>query len=146
MSKWSATTRRSPETGQLPVEDRIGGGSAQIKAATVDFGSSDAPLKPDDLAKHGLAQFPSVIGGIVPVVNVPGVAAGAMKLDGETLANIFLGKITKWNDPAIAATNGGIQRPDSKITVVHRSDGSGTTFNFVTTFPRSTGMKPVLRR
>ena len=131
MSKWSADYKKVSGKQVNYQSIGSGGGIAQIKAATVDFGSSDAPLKPDDLAKHGLAQFPSVIGGIVPVVNVPGVAAGAMKLDGETLANIFLGKITKWNDPAIAATNGGIQLPDSKITVVHRSDGSGTTFNFV---------------
>ncbi|MBO7942323.1 phosphate ABC transporter substrate-binding protein PstS, partial [Streptomyces sp. S9] len=108
-----------------------GGGIAQIKAATVDFGSSDAPLKPEELAKFGLAQFPSVIGGVVPVINVPGVASGAMKLDGATLANIFLGKITMWNDPAIVALNGGVKLPEKKITVVHRSDGSGTTFNFV---------------
>ena len=97
----------------------------------MDFGSSDAPMKPEELAKYGLGQFPSVIGGIVPVINVAGVQAGAMKLDGETLANIFLGKITNWNDPAIAALNGGLKLPDQKITVVHRSDGSGTTFNFV---------------
>ena len=131
MSKWSADYKTA--TGKQVNYQSIGsgGGIAQIKAATVDFGSSDAPLKPEELAKHGLAQFPSVIGGVVPVLNVPGVQAGAMKLDGETLANIFLGKITNWNDPAIAALNGGLKLPDQKITVVHRSDGSGTTFNFV---------------
>ena len=103
MSKWSADYAKT--TGKKVNYQSIGsgGGIAQIKAATVDFGSSDAPLKPEELAKHGLAQFPSVIGGVVPVINVPGVASGALKLDGETLANIFLGKVTKWNDPAIVA-------------------------------------------
>ena len=131
MSKWSSEYAKS--TGKKVNYQSIGsgGGIAQIKAGTVDFGSSDAPLKPEELAKFGLAQFPSVIGGVVPVLNVPGVASGALKLDGETLANIFLGKITKWNDPALVALNSGVQLPDSKITVVHRSDGSGTTFNFV---------------
>ena len=131
MSKWSADYKAA--TGKQVNYQSIGsgGGIAQIKAATVDFGSSDAPLKPDDLAKSGLGQFPSVIGGVVPVINVPGVAAGAMKLDPDVLADIFLGKITKWNDPRIVASNGGITLPNSKITVVHRSDGSGTTFNFV---------------
>ena len=131
MSKWSADYKNA--TGKQVNYQSIGsgGGIAQIKAATVDFGSSDAPMKPEELAKYGLGQFPSVIGGVVPVINVAGVQAGAMKLDGETLANIFLGKITNWNDPAIAALNGGLKLPDQKITVVHRSDGSGTTFNFV---------------
>ena len=131
MSKWSADYKKASSKQVNYQSIGSGGGIAQIKAGTVDFGSSDAPLKPDELAKFGLAQFPSVIGGIVPVLNVPGVAAGAMKLDGETLGNIFLGKITKWNDPAIVALNGGLTLPDTKITVVHRSDGSGTTFNFV---------------
>jgi len=131
MSKWSADYAKANGKKVNYQSIGSGGGIAQIKAATVDFGSSDAPLKPEDLAQAGLAQFPSVIGGVVPVVNVPGIASGALKLDGDTLANIFLGKITKWNDPAIAALNGGVQLPDRKITVVHRSDGSGTTFNFV---------------
>ncbi|MDI9240446.1 phosphate ABC transporter substrate-binding protein PstS [Lysobacter sp. LF1] len=131
MSKWSADYAKANGKKVNYQSIGSGGGIAQIKAATVDFGSSDAPMKPEELAQFGLAQFPSVIGGVVPVVNVPGVASGALKLDGETLANIFLGKITKWNDPAIAALNGGVQLPDRKITVVHRSDGSGTTFNFV---------------
>jgi phosphate transport system substrate-binding protein len=131
MSKWSADYATA--TGKKVNYQSIGsgGGIAQIKAATVDFGSSDAPLKPEELAKHGLAQFPSVIGGVVPIVNLQGVAAGSLKLDGPTLANIFLGKTRKWNDPAIAALNPGVTLPDAKITVVHRSDGSGTTFNFV---------------
>nr|WP_268244874.1 phosphate ABC transporter substrate-binding protein PstS [Lysobacter xinjiangensis] len=131
MSKWSADYAKA--TGKKINYQSIGsgGGIAQAKAGTVDFGSTDAPLKPEDLAKSGLIQFPSVIGGVVPVINVPGVASGAMKLDGEVLARIFLGEITMWNDPAIVATNGGIKLPAKKITVVHRSDGSGTTFNFV---------------
>src|SRR5690606_2197133 len=107
-----------------------GGGIAQIKAGTVDFGSSDAPLRPEELAAAGLVQFPSVIGGVVPVVNVKGIAPGALRLDGRTLGDIFLGKLTRWNDPAIAALNPGLALPDARITVVHRSDGSGTTFNF----------------
>ncbi len=131
MTRWSADYRTA--TGKQINYQSIGsgGGIAQIKAGTVDFGSSDAPLPPEDLQKSGLVQFPSVIGGVVPIVNVEGVAAGAMKLDGATLADIFLGKITRWNDPAITALNGGIALPDMRITVVHRSDGSGTTFNFV---------------
>ena len=139
MSKWSADYAKASGKQVNYQSIGSGGGIAQIKAGTVDFGSSDAPLKPEDLAKSGLAQFPSVIGGIVPVVNLEGVAAGAMKLDGETLANIFLGKIKKWNDPAIVALNGGLKLPDAKITVVHRSDGSGTTFNFVNYLSKVSG-------
>ena len=131
MSKWSADYNKATHKQINYQSIGSGGGIAQIKAATVDFGSSDAPMKPDDLAKSGLAQFPSVIGGVVPVINVPGIASGALKLDGTTLADIYLGKIKMWNDPAIAASNGGVALPAKKITVVHRSDGSGTTFNFV---------------
>ena len=131
MSKWSADYSRA--TGKRINYQSIGsgGGIAQIKAGTVDFGSSDAPLKPEELEKFGLAQFPSVIGGVVPVVNLAGVPSGALKLDGPLVADIFLGKIKAWNDPRIAALNGGVQLPARAITVVHRSDGSGTTFNFV---------------
>ena len=131
MSKWSSDYKGA--TGKQVNYQSIGsgGGIAQIKAATVDFGSSDAPLKPEELAKYGLAQFPSVIGGVVPIINVAGIAPGALRLDGATLADIFLGKVATWNDPAIAALNPGLPLPSSKINVVHRSDGSGTTFNFV---------------
>ena len=131
MSKWSADYHAA--TGKRVNYQSIGsgGGIAQIKAGTVDFGSSDAPLSPAELAAAGLVQFPSVIGGVVPVVNVPGVAPGALKLDGATLGNIFLGRISHWNDPAIAALNPGLALPALRISVVHRSDGSGTTFNFV---------------
>ena len=130
MTKWSSEYAK--ETGKKVNYQSIGsgGGIAQIKAKTVDFGSSDAPLKPEDLAKSGLVQFPSVIGGVVPVVNIPGVKSGALKFDGALLADIFLGKVSNWNDPRIAALNPGVTLPDLKITVVHRSDGSGTTFNF----------------
>src|SRR5947208_11220111 len=108
-----------------------GGGIAQINARTVDFGASDMPLKPEELEKNGLTQFPPVIGGEVLVVNLPGVQPGQMTLDGPTIADIYLGKITKWNDPAIAKLNPGLKLPDIAIAVVHRSDGSGTTFIFV---------------
>jgi len=107
-----------------------GGGIKQIKAKTVDFGASDKPLKPADLDAAGLMQFPTVMGGVVPVINIEGVAAGMLKLDGKTLADIFMGKITKWNDPAIAALNKGLTLPAADIAVVHRADGSGTTFIF----------------
>jgi phosphate transport system substrate-binding protein len=107
-----------------------GGGIAQINARTVDFGASDMPLKPEELDKAGLTQFPPVIGGEVMVVNLPGIEPGQMTLDGPTIANIYLGKITKWNDSAIAKLNPGLKLPDTAIAVVHRSDGSGTTFIF----------------
>ena len=139
MTQWSADYAKA--TGKEVNYQSIGsgGGIAQIKAGTVDFGSSDAPLKPEELEKAGLAQFPSVIGGVVPVINVPGVASGALKLDGELLADIFLGKVTRWNDPRIVALNAGVKLPDRKITVVHRSDGSGTTFNFVNYLSKVSG-------
>ena len=107
-----------------------GGGIKQITAKTVDFGASDMPLKPEVLEKDGLMQFPAVMGGVVPVLNVSGIETGQLKLDGKVLAEIFLGKITKWNDPAIVALNAGVKLPDEAITVVRRSDGSGTTFIF----------------
>lgn len=107
-----------------------GGGIKQITNKTVDFGASDKPLKPEELEKAGLMQFPAVVGGVVPVVNVPGVADGEMRLNGEVLANIYLKKIVKWNDPTIKALNPSLALPDTAITVVHRSDGSGTSFVF----------------
>ncbi|TPG94690.1 phosphate ABC transporter substrate-binding protein PstS [Pseudomonas caspiana] len=130
LSKWSQDYSKSSSNRINYQSIGSGGGIAQIKAATVDFGASDAPLSADDLKAGGLGQFPSVIGGIVPVMNIEGVAPGQLKLDGETLAKIFLGEITVWNDPAIVALNPGMKLPDSKITVVHRSDGSGTSYNF----------------
>jgi phosphate transport system substrate-binding protein len=107
-----------------------GGGIKQITNKTVDFGASDKPLKPEELEKAGLMQFPTVVGGVVPVVNIPGVADGELRLSGEVLANIFLKKITKWNDASIKALNPSLALPDTAITVVHRSDGSGTSFVF----------------
>src|SRR5215471_7370555 len=107
-----------------------GGGIKQITAKTVDFGASDMPLKPADLEKDGLTQFPMVMGGVVPVINVPGIAAGQLRLDGKVLADIYLGKATKWNDPEIASLNSGLKLPDMAIAPVYRSDGSGTTFIF----------------
>ncbi len=109
-----------------------GGGIKQIQAKTVDFGATDAPLNPNELALGGLAQFPTVVGGVVPVINIAGVTPGQLKLDSKVLADIYLGKITKWNDPRIVADNAGVTLPDEAITVVHRADGSGTTFIFTT--------------
>jgi len=107
-----------------------GGGIKQIKARTVDFGASDAPLKFEELEKEGLVQFPMVMGGVVPVVNIEGIKPGEMKLTAKALADIYLGKIKKWNDPALVELNKGLKLPESDITVVNRSDGSGTTFIF----------------
>ena len=107
-----------------------GAGLNQIRAKTVDFGASDMPLKDDQLAKDGLVQFPTVIGGVVPVVNIKGVAPGQIKLTGALLGDIYLGKITKWKDPAIVALNPGAPLPDADIAVVRRADGSGTSFLF----------------
>ncbi|MGH9807256.1 MAG: phosphate ABC transporter substrate-binding protein PstS, partial [Terriglobia bacterium] len=103
-------------------------GIKQITAKTVDFGATDMPMKPEDLAKNGLMQFPTVVGGDVPVYNLKGFKPGELKFSGAVLADIFLGKIKKWNDPAIAGLNAGHKMPDQAISVVHRSDGSGTTF------------------
>ncbi len=131
LSKWSSDYNKA--TGHEVNYQSIGsgGGIAQIKAKTVDFGSSDAPMKPAELSQFGLGQFPSVVGGVVPIVNLKGIAPGAIRFTGPLLADIFLGKINKWNDPAIVAINPGLPLPDTRITVVHRSDGSGTTFNWV---------------
>jgi phosphate transport system substrate-binding protein len=107
-----------------------GGGIKQINAKTVDFGASDMPLKPEELDKGGLQQFPMVMGGVVPVVNLAGVAPGQLKLDGKVLAGMYLGTISNWNDKAIAALNPGMTLPDKAIATVHRSDGSGTNFIF----------------
>ena len=130
MSKWSAAY--AEKTGNHLNYQSVGSGAgiAQIKEGTIDFGASDAPMKAEDLQQLGLGQFPIVVGGIVPVVHIAGVQADQIKLDGATLADIFLGKINNWNDPKIAALNAGLKIPAGKITVVHRSDGSGTSFNF----------------
>jgi phosphate transport system substrate-binding protein len=130
--KWAEAYKTQTNVGMNYQSIGSGGGIKQIKAKTVDFGASDAPLKPEELGLAGLTQFPTVIGGVVPVVNIEGVAPGQVKLSGDVLSDIFMGKITKWNDPRIAASNAGVALPDAAITVVHRSDGSGTTFIFTT--------------
>ncbi len=129
-AKWAEL--QQAETGlQLNYQPiGSGGGIKQIKARTVAFGASDKPLKPEELGADGLAQFPAVIGGVVPIVNLPGIAPGGIRLDASALADIYLGKITRWNAPALTALNPGVALPNLPITVVHRSDGSGTTFLF----------------
>ena len=129
-AKWADTYKTQTGINLNYQSIGSGGGIKQIIAKTVDFGASDMPLKPEELEKNGLMQFPAVMGGVVPVINVPGIAVGQLKLDGKVLADIFLGKITKWNDPALMALNVGTKLPNETITVVHRSDGSGTTFIF----------------
>lgn len=129
-SKWASEYKKSTNVGMNYQSIGSGGGIKQIKAKTVDFGASDKPLTPKELDEAGLFQFPTVMGGVVPVINVASIAAGQLKLTPETLAEIFLGKVTKWNDPKIAASNAGLALPDQAITVVRRSDGSGTTFIF----------------
>ena len=129
-SKWAADYNRA--TGVKINYQSVGSGAGlrQIEAKTVDFGASDAPLKDDELAKKGLVQFPTVIGGVVPVVNIKGIAPGQLKLSGQVLGDIYLGKITKWTDPAIKALNPTLPLPDAAISPVRRADGSGTSFIF----------------
>lgn len=130
LSLWADAYHK--ETGVAVNYQAIGsgGGIKAIESKTVAFANSDKPLKSDELTANHLAQFPGVIIGITPVVNIPGVKPGELVLDGATLADIYLGKITQWNDPRIAALNKGVSLPNKTITTVHRSDGSGTTFNF----------------
>ena len=127
-SKWAEAYKAASGVGLNYQSIGSGGGIRQIKAKTVDFGASDAPLKGDVLAKDGLMQFPAVMGGLVPAINVAGVEARQMKLTGQVLADIYLGKISKWNDPAIVALNPTLKLPETGISVVYRSDGSGTTY------------------
>ncbi|WP_048438673.1 phosphate ABC transporter substrate-binding protein PstS [Caenimonas sp. SL110] len=129
-AKWASDYNKA--TGIRINYQSVGSGAGirQIDAKTVAFGASDMPLKDEDLAKKGQMQFPTVIGGVVPVVNIKGIAPGQMKLTGQVLADIYLAKITKWNDPAIAALNPGVPLPDAAISPVRRADGSGTTFIF----------------
>lgn len=129
-AKWATTYKATTNNSMNYQSIGSGGGIKQIQSKTVDFGASDMPLKAEELEKSGLTQFPTVIGGVVPVVNVPGISAGQVKFTGPVLADIFLGKISKWNDPALAGLNPGVKLPDQKITVVRRSDGSGTSFIF----------------
>jgi phosphate transport system substrate-binding protein len=130
LSRWAADFKKAGGDEINYQSVGSGAGIAQIKAATVDFGATDKPLTPEELQAAGLVQFPVVVGGIVPVVNVPGLHPGALKLTGPVLAAIFSGQIKKWNDPAIARLNPGLKMPGTSISIVHRSDGSGTTYNF----------------
>lgn len=131
LSKWSGEYATASGNRINYQSIGSGGGIAQAKAGTVDFGSTDAPLTPEELAAANLGQFPSVVGGVVPVVNLEGVAANQLRLTGPLLADIYLGKVAKWNDPAIVEINPGVALPETDIKIVYRSDGSGTTFNFV---------------
>jgi len=128
--KWAETYKATTGTSLNYQPIGSGGGIKQIKARTVDFGASDKPLKPAELAASGLYQFPTVVGGVVPIVNLPGIRPGQIKLTGALLGDIFMGGVRKWNDPRIAALNKGVKLPPLPITVVHRSDGSGTSFLF----------------
>jgi phosphate transport system substrate-binding protein len=130
LSAWAADYQKQSGTGVNYQSIGSGGGISQVEAGTVDFGATDQPLSSDELAKNNLAQFPVVIGGIVAVVNIPGLNAGQLKLTGPVLADIYAGKIKSWNDPVITKLNPGVALPSANIAVVHRSDGSGTTFNF----------------
>ena len=129
-AKWADAYNKA--TGARMNYQSVGSGAGirQIKAKTVDFGASDMPLKDEELAKDGMLQFPTVIGGVVPVVNIKGIAPGQIKLTGQVLGDIYLGKVTKWNDPALTALNPGVALPDAAIAVVRRADGSGTSFIF----------------
>jgi phosphate transport system substrate-binding protein len=129
-AKWADAYKKETGVGLNYQSIGSGGGIKQIQARTVTFGATDAPLKGEELEKNGLVQFPMVMGGIVPVVNIDGINAGDLVLDGPTLAKIFLGDIKTWDDPAIKKLNPNVKLPSTAITVVHRSDGSGTTFNF----------------
>jgi phosphate transport system substrate-binding protein len=129
-AKWADTYNKATSIRINYQSVGSGAGIRQIKGKTVDFGASDAPLKDEELAAAGLIQFPMVIGGVVPVVNIKGVEPGKLKLSGAVLGAIYLGKITKWNDPAITALNAGVSLPDAQIAVVRRADGSGTSFLF----------------
>ena len=136
VTKWASLSKGQSGNSLNYASIGSGGGIAQIKAKTILFGATDKPLTSKELAAAGLAQFPVVIGGIVPVVNVPGVKPGQLVLDGPTLANIFMGKVSRWDDAAIKKLNPGVALPGRAITIVHRSDGSGTTFQFSTYLSR----------
>jgi len=129
-AKWADAYKNATGNGLNYQSIGSGAGIKQIEAKTVTFGATDAPLTPEQLDKAGLAQWPMVMGGIVPVLNLEGVKAGDVVIDGPTLAKIYLGTITKWNDPALKALNSKVNLPDLAIAVIHRADGSGTTFNF----------------
>jgi len=130
LSQWAQAYKKRTGTAVNYQAIGSGGGIHQIKSKTVTFANSDMPLKPAQLNKFGLVQYPAVIIGITPVVNLPHIKPGQMVFNGKTLADIYLGKVTRWNDPEIKALNPNLNLPDTSITVVHRADGSGTTFNF----------------
>jgi phosphate transport system substrate-binding protein len=130
-AKWAEAYKSATGNSMNYQSIGSGGGIKQIKAKTVDFGASDMPLSAKDLEASGLMQFPAIMGGVVPIVNLNGVTPGQLKLSGKVLGDIYLGKITKWNAPEIASLNPGVKLPATDIAVVHRSDGSGTTFVFV---------------
>jgi len=136
VAKWASVYKGSSGVGLNYQSIGSGGGIAKIKATTVTFGATDKPLTTKQMQPFGLTQFPVVIGGIVPVVNIPGVGPGQLTLDGPTLAAIFQGRISRWDDPAIKKLNPGVALPGRAITVVHRSDGSGTTFQFASYLAR----------
>ena len=136
-SKWADAYKRATGVGLNYQSIGSGGGIKQIEAKTVTFGASDIPLKPEQLAAAGLIQFPAIIGGAVPVVNIPGVRAGELTLDGPTIASIYLGEITQWNDPKIAKLNPRVKLPDTAIAPVYRADGSGTNFLFTNYLSKS---------
>lgn len=127
-AKWADAYRKATGSAVNYQSIGSGGGIKQITARTVDFGASDMPMKAEDLKKYGLVQFPAIMGGVVPVVKIPGVKPGELRFTGQLLADIYMGKVSKWNDPAVARLNPGAKLPGDNITVVHRSDGSGTTF------------------
>jgi phosphate transport system substrate-binding protein len=129
-AKWAEAYKKATGTGLNYQSIGSSGGLRQIRAKTVAFGASDAPVKGEDLDKDGMVQFPAIIGGTVPVFNLDGFAKGELKVTGPVLAEMFMGKISKWNDPKLAALNPGKKLPDVTITIVHRADGSGTTFNW----------------
>src|ERR1043166_1815319 len=129
-AKWADAYKKETGSGLNYQSIGSGGGIKQIQAKTVTFGASDMPLKGEQLEKDGLVQFPTVMGGVVPVVNIEGIKSGDVVIDGPTLAKIFLGEVKTWNDPAIAKLNPNAKLPSQAIVVVHRSDGSGTTFLF----------------
>ncbi|HWJ99894.1 MAG TPA: phosphate ABC transporter substrate-binding protein PstS [Xanthobacteraceae bacterium] len=138
-AKWADVYKKETNVGLNYQSIGSGGGIKQIQARTVTFGASDMPLKAEQLQKDGLIQFPTVMGGIVPVVNIDGIASNDITLDGQTLAKIFLGEIKQWNDPAIQKLNPSAKLPSQAIAIVHRSDGSGTTFIFTNYLSKVSG-------
>ena len=130
LSKWSATYSRDDRAALAYQPIGSGGGIAALRSETVDFAATDAPLRPAELQKFGLVQFPLIVGGVVPIVNIEGVKPGALRFTGSLLADIFLGKVTKWNDPKIVTLNPDLKLPTAAIIVAHRTEASGTTFNW----------------